>query len=1479
MKAGLAAPHSKGEIVMMKPLVSNRRSNLADTLSSIKPHDHLCLLYESREEWIETIVPFIRSGLERGEKCIYLVDLHTAQEVKTVFKEAGMDIEEHESKGRLSVVHERDAYTHGGSFDPELMITYLQSETEKALCEGFSALRLTGEMSWALRGYSGAERILEYESKLNSELFPQYPCSALCQYDRRKFDPETIKGVVLTHPLLIRKGQIHRNFYYLEPEEYLTYKKDETEVEHWLNNLEREKKNLESLRASKEKHLAYEKTVSAIHKELSKKDSERDPVIKSLELLLNLTDANRAYIFKNTGEGENLVHSMTYEVCSSGTQPEIHNPEFQNIPYTNRERWKELFLQDKPVFGLIKDFPEKERDILGTRNVLSMLALPVFVEGDWYGFIGFDDTDNPRQWKEEDITYVDTCADSLGSYFARKLAAQKLQKSKRHLSATLRSIGDGVITCDRTGLVTQLNREAENLTGWSANEATGKPLEEVFQIVNAQTRELAENPVKRALKEGTIVSLANHTMLIARDGTKHQISDSCAPIKEISGNVTGAVLVFRDVTEKYRLQEHIRESEERFQKMMSLVPDLISIHDPDMNIVYSNWNGFGAVPEEERVLHTKCYKTYRGFDDVCPDCQARSVFQTKKTLREEVEHPDGNWVDLRVIPVLGDDGEVKYFVEWVRDITDRKQAEQALRESEQRYRFLVENAHDLIWKIEPDGVFSYVSPSWKATLGYEPSSTVGKKFQSFVHPDDIAKCERYLKDVIDAGESLPGPRYRVQHADGTWRWHETSLSPVLNDDGSVMYAVGVSRDISEQKKREKQLSLQSLVLNQVEDRVTVTDLDGKITYVNDAESRAMGYRRDELIGNSTEIFGENPERGATQQKIVEETLKNGKWRGEVINRTADGKELIMDCRTRLVLDEHGDRVALAGIATDITDRKVAYEREKLTMNALKTLNEVSSSKDSIQGVIALIKEYLGAEAVGLRVRKGEDYPYFAAEGFSDDFIANENELAARDKQGNVCRDQEGNVSLECTCGQVLSGQADLSNPLFSPDGSAWCNNSSDLLDIPDNQEPRIHPRNRCIHEGYRSVALIPLRAGNEIIGLLHLADRSADFFDSEQIQFFEGLGHSIGIAIHRKLVENQLQESEKFTRKVLDNLPVGVAVNTVDPGVEFRYMNDNFPNIYRTTLKALQKPDTFWEVVYEDPERRENIRRRVMEDCASGDPDRMQWDDVSFTRNGEGPFYISAKNIPLENGKVISTVWDTTERNRLTNDLIRSEKLAAVGELVAGVAHEIKNPLNTMLGFTELLLAQNEFQEGLREDIQRIQYAAQRVNTITDGLLDFAREDKQEKAEVDINEVLRETLKLKRYHLESKNIKIEEIFDPDLPPVIASKGQMEQVFMNIINNAEYFMSGKQEGGTLTLRTSQTESRAKIEILDTGPGIPEDSLYEIFSPFFTGKPEGEGTGLGLSVSYGIVEEHGGFIEADNRCEVEGAIFTICLPLTV
>jgi len=207
---------------------------------------------------------------------------------------------------------------------------------------------------------------------------------------------------------------------------------------------------------------------------------------------------------------------------------------------------------------------------------------------------------------------------------------------------------------------------------------------------------------------------------------------------------------------------------------------------------------------------------------------------------------------------------------------------------------------------------------------------------------------------------------------------------------------------------------------------------------------------------------------------------------------------------------------------NITARKNLENYQLLTSEVLGILNDSSKIGDSINAILSLIQRKTGIEAVGIRLLSGNDYPYFIQNGFTKDFLFTENTLSVRDAKGDVCRDKDGNISLECTCGLVLSGKTDPSNTLFTPKGSAWTNDSLPILDLPPDQDPRLHPRNRCIHEGFLSIALIPIRANNEIVGLLQLNDRRKNCFTIETINFLEGLSASIGVALIRKQAEEKI---------------------------------------------------------------------------------------------------------------------------------------------------------------------------------------------------------------------------------------------------------------------------------------------------------------------------------------------------------------------
>lgn len=231
------------------------------------------------------------------------------------------------------------------------------------------------------------------------------------------------------------------------------------------------------------------------------------------------------------------------------------------------------------------------------------------------------------------------------------------------------------------------------------------------------------------------------------------------------------------------------------------------------------------------------------------------------------------------------------------------------------------------------------------------------------------------------------------------------------------------------------------------------------------------------------------------------------------------------------------------------------------------------------------------------------------------------------------------------------------------------------------------------------------------------------------------------------------------------------------------------------------------------------------------------------------------------------------ELEQAQTQLIRTEKLASIGQLAAGVAHEINNPLGTILIYSHLIQKSLEPDDPKREDIALVISEANRAKDIVQGLLSFAREKKLRASEVNVNDILEEVLSLVVNQSLFHNIKIKKSFDQGPQTIVADETQLKQVFLNIILNAAQAMEGN---GKLTISTIFDKKQIKIKIADTGPGIPPEVMGKLFSPFFTTKEKG--TGLGLAISYGIIERHQGKIDVETDLG-KGSTFVITLPVSV
>ncbi|GEM_PF-5834155 len=358
----------------------------------------------------------------------------------------------------------------------------------------------------------------------------------------------------------------------------------------------------------------------------------------------------------------------------------------------------------------------------------------------------------------------------------------------------------------------------------------------------------------------------------------------------------------------------------------------------------------------------------------------------------------------------------------------------------------------------------------------------------------------------------------------------------------------------------------------------------------------------------------------------------------------------------------------------------------------------------------------------------------------------------------------------------------------------------------------------------------------------------------------------------------RLRQSEGRLRALLATSQDGVAIIQDH---RFRDVNDRLAEMIGMSPKeCCQLEDVFDLVVAGDRQRAiEHYYRRL-----GGDVTVCEF--TLRTRRGEEIFVRTVgRGITYDGQRAVQEIWrDMSRQRRLETQLLLSEKMVALGQLIAGVAHELNNPLTTILGFSELIALNEHLPQQVRQDLETIAGEARRARKIVQNLLAFARASESAKQPTDIHQLLEETLALKEYDLRTSRVEIVKRFDPHLPLLIADADQLKQVFLNLITNAEQAMLAAHGRGRLEIRTgvktgyvaSGTSEWIEIRFRDDGPGISAEHLTRIFDPFFTTKESGQGTGLGLSISHNIIKEHGGRLYAQNLPE-GGAEFTIELPI--
>jgi PAS domain S-box-containing protein len=433
----------------------------------------------------------------------------------------------------------------------------------------------------------------------------------------------------------------------------------------------------------------------------------------------------------------------------------------------------------------------------------------------------------------------------------------------------------------------------------------------------------------------------------------------------------------------------------------------------------------------------------------------------------------------------------------------------------------------------PDGVLSSCNDAYSDFLGVARTELIGRRWIDLLPGKHRETAADFIEDFL----ANPRPYRReqaVRHASGELRLIDWISQPIYDGSGSLREVLSEGRDITELKRaeeaaRESERRYRRLFDDAIEGMVLADLRTGAIEDCNHAFLRLTGYDRHDLVGQPLPLASDGDAATAFPARLAA-YRENGRTLPARLVAKAGG---IRDVTMNGSIVQIDGRELVHAFIQDVTQQRLAERFRDASLVLLRLLNEHDQTRELLRQLAELLHVWTGCEAIAVRLREGEDFPFFETRGVTAEFVRSERSLCRVDATGRPERDQEGHVVLECLCGRVLTGTLDASSTCVSPRGSFWTNSLSAL-------PPRLRPeRVRCLREGYESIALVPLRQGDDVLGMLHVGDRAPGRLNDALIEFLENAAEQIAIALAQKAKLSSLEGGLRQIAALLAEIGVG----------------------------------------------------------------------------------------------------------------------------------------------------------------------------------------------------------------------------------------------------------------------------------------------------------------------------------------------------